>query len=1008
MAQEKDLSTEVTEEDIKNGIEDEFGVVYSKDGKRLLKCKNEELDHYTIKEGTKVICDKAFIYSNLQQISIVDSVTIIGVSVFRECYYLQQIIIPNSVTDIGECAFEGCKSLKQVTLSNALTSISNEMFYYCVALQSVIIPNSITIIGDKAFQFCKSLTEITVPNSIKCIGNLAFRYCDQLQQFIIPNSVTTIGKNPFAACRNITIISKSKHFIIDNNYLIDNHKIISYLGKNQNDEIPDTISRIDDFAFASSSPLQKIIIPNTVTSIGNNAFDASGILEITIPDSVTMIGEEAFADCNYLKKVILSKSITTIRASTFLNCHSLEDIFMPNSISSICQQAFWGCKKLQHISIPNSVIFIGDFAFRECKSLQIVNIPDSVSSIGRYVFNQCDSLQPFVASELVHRISEIELTSKSNNVQNEKIQIKKIKIKNFRAFKDEIEVCFNDFNCIIGKNDSGKSSIFAALEWFFDVHKELKETDLNSNDNYFTEKLTQYGNSGIISVEVYFCGDVSHFYFGKFVKDFLDKENCICIKKSISFDSTDKIKMDYSIKQYSFKKLNGKPLSDLNFDELKFEYQKIANQYDELWNTIQHYKDNSRIDKNELEIKLREKLYSYYLNTERKEQWPKLDSHRLFNNYKYYLFNSNNSLNHYLNKLLEIKYIDSVESVKSRMATDISLMLSGKDVSDKIRFKKNETLDLFNDDDLVLSTGNLPLKNRGEGFQFKVKKTIFELLSEMQAQNHNSIFAFEEPETHLHPTAQREMYQTIKKLSENPNYQLLMTTHSPYIVKELQQDNSNIIVVKRNDQENRSYISHLEERVLPYVSMNEINYIAFEYSSEEYHQELYGQIEIDWFGESNGSKIDQILNKLRDYKYSNREETFGKIVQQLIDKYNYAKKSNIDLLANEFISPDKGKEPSRCICHCVRNSIDHPCGGNAKWKRDGLIDLSIKILLEINNCFKDIRKIFSEKIKDKTKLVKLPDKLKDCVDEECKIKKDIHLREILNAVNLLKTSQHTK
>ncbi|MBQ5540597.1 MAG: hypothetical protein IIU03_10210, partial [Bacteroidales bacterium] len=90
------------------------------------------------------------------------------------------------------------------------------------------------------------------------------------------------------------------------------------------------------------------------------------------------------------------------------------------------------------------------------------------------------------------------------------------------------------------------------------------------------------------------------------------------------------------------------------------------------------------------------------------------------------------------------------------------------------------------------------------------------------------------------------------------------------------------------------------------------------------------------------------------------------------------------------------------FCHCVRNSIDHPCEDNAKWKEYDLIDLSTKILLEINNCFKDIKKTFFEKIKDKTNLDKLPDKLKKCVDEDDKIKKDMYLREMLNVVNLLK------
>ena len=92
---EEDLSTEVTDEDIDNGFKDEYGVVYSRYGKRLLKCKNMGLKPYIVKNGTKVICNGAFYNcASLQQITIPNSVTSIGVSAFDYCDLLQQIIIP--------------------------------------------------------------------------------------------------------------------------------------------------------------------------------------------------------------------------------------------------------------------------------------------------------------------------------------------------------------------------------------------------------------------------------------------------------------------------------------------------------------------------------------------------------------------------------------------------------------------------------------------------------------------------------------------------------------------------------------------------------------------------------------------------------------------------------------------------------------------------------------------------------------------------------------------------
>ena len=117
----ENLSTKVTEEDIKNGIEDEFGVVYSKDGKRLLKCNNEELDSYVIKEGTQVICNSAFDDVSLQQITISDSVTSIGDFAFECCDSLRQITIPDSVTYISDVAFAWCESLQQIIIPEGTT-----------------------------------------------------------------------------------------------------------------------------------------------------------------------------------------------------------------------------------------------------------------------------------------------------------------------------------------------------------------------------------------------------------------------------------------------------------------------------------------------------------------------------------------------------------------------------------------------------------------------------------------------------------------------------------------------------------------------------------------------------------------------------------------------------------------------------------------------------------------------------------------------------------------------
>ena len=97
--------TKITEQDLASGIEDEYGVLYSEDGKRLLICKNRKLETYSIKLGTKVICNNAFhSCSLLKQVIIPDSVISVGNCAFAFCHSIHSINLPNSVINIGDCA----------------------------------------------------------------------------------------------------------------------------------------------------------------------------------------------------------------------------------------------------------------------------------------------------------------------------------------------------------------------------------------------------------------------------------------------------------------------------------------------------------------------------------------------------------------------------------------------------------------------------------------------------------------------------------------------------------------------------------------------------------------------------------------------------------------------------------------------------------------------------------------------------------------------------------------
>ena len=206
--EEEVWSTEVTEEDLKNAVEDEFGVKYSRDWKRLLGAPYGLRGEYSIREGVKVIGDSAFQgCESLTSINIPNGVTTIGNAAFQGCESLTSINIPNSVTTIGWCAFQGCESLTSINIPNSVATIGDGAFYVCNSLTSINIPNSVTTIGKNAFLGCRSLTSINIPNSVTTIGDSAFDGCESLTSINIPNGVTTIGEGAFSGCKSLTSIN---------------------------------------------------------------------------------------------------------------------------------------------------------------------------------------------------------------------------------------------------------------------------------------------------------------------------------------------------------------------------------------------------------------------------------------------------------------------------------------------------------------------------------------------------------------------------------------------------------------------------------------------------------------------------------------------------------------------------------------------------------------------------------------------------------------------------------
>ena len=370
--------------------------------------------------GTGDMYNYNFAYSTyaeiIKNVIVMDGVTSIGAGAFRGCSSLTSITIPNSVTSIGDYAFNECSSLTSIIIPNSVTSIGDYAFTGCSSLASLSIGNSVTSIGYGAFRGCSSLTSITIPNSVTSIGDDAFSWCSSLTKTNYTGNIAgwcniKFGDgeaNPMCNSHNFYINDQEiKDLVIPNSVTSIGNYAFSGCSSLTSVTIPNSVTSIGDGAFSGCSSLTSVTIPNCVTSIGAWAFrGCSSLTSITIPNSVTSIGDGAFSGCSGLTSATISNSVTSIGDYTFDECSSLTSITIPNSVTSIGKYAFKYCSSLTSITIPNSVTSIGKYAFEYCSSLTSITIPNSVTSIGMYAFSRCSSLTSITIPNSVTSIGE--------------------------------------------------------------------------------------------------------------------------------------------------------------------------------------------------------------------------------------------------------------------------------------------------------------------------------------------------------------------------------------------------------------------------------------------------------------------------------------------------------------------------------------------------------------------------------------------------------------------------
>ena len=227
-------------------------------------------------------------------------VTAIGEYALGFCDSLERVRLPETIKELSYGCFEWCKNLKEVVLPKTMTAMGYANFLNCTALESFTLPDSLRTLGDGNFEGCTQLKEFHWNDVIETVGDYEFERCERLEEMIVPSTVTTIGRGCFERCtglRRVTVPATLKTLGEEAFSECTALETVNW------EHIALTV--IPDKAFRYCKSLNHLDLPETVTRIGYNAFEGSGLQSVVFGPNIERIASEAFKDCGNIEEVYL-------------------------------------------------------------------------------------------------------------------------------------------------------------------------------------------------------------------------------------------------------------------------------------------------------------------------------------------------------------------------------------------------------------------------------------------------------------------------------------------------------------------------------------------------------------------------------------------------------------------------------------------------------------------------------------------------------------------------------
>jgi predicted ATP-dependent endonuclease of OLD family len=501
------------------------------------------------------------------------------------------------------------------------------------------------------------------------------------------------------------------------------------------------------------------------------------------------------------------------------------------------------------------------------------------------------------------------------------MKIKKVKIKNFRSYNNEVEIELGDLTAFVGKNDIGKSTVLEALDIFFNEGKGVIKLD---KDDINKQGLATGNNEIVISVcfeelpnrividstnETTLSEEYSLNSNGQLevIKKYPNAKSAPNVFIKASHPTNDECK-DLLLKKNTELQIIIKEKSIKCSDSTKNAVMRTA-----IWN---HYISDLQLEEIELDIAKGDVTKSI---------WEHLKNYLPL----YSLFQSDrknsdgdNEVQDPLKEAVKLILNDSALKAKfSEIATQVEEKL--KEVSQRTLEKLREmNPEIANSLNPIIPTAeslkwvdvfknvsisgddDIPINKRGSGVKRLILLNFFRAEAERRKATDkipSIVYAIEEPETSQHTEHQRKLISAFLTLAGNSNTQVVITTHSPALVKELEFEHLRLIKTTSSGKT----IEPVSPNTLPYPSLNEVNFLAFSETTEEYHNELYGFIEFE--------------GNINDFKYGKGQINY---IQQFKDGSIRTIKTTMTEKIRHIIHHPENKHNAKYTDEELSNSIE--------------------------------------------------------------------------------------